>query len=158
MKHPDPSNFYGRLPLDGPTDLAATLDRISEAALFGLPLIHLPMPFDPTRPSAVRVFGKSMHVLALGWMIAVVWLWVAGVQQHMLREGGMPADYGLPLLAFGAVIGMVLEAAALPVTRWTGRAPNQTLERREWRHAFWWSLVPNAMLWATVYLMIASAY
>jgi hypothetical protein len=28
------------------------------------------------------------------------------------------------------------------------------LQRREWRIAFWWAAVPNAMLLLTVYVMI----
>jgi hypothetical protein len=36
----------------------------------------------------------------------------------------------------------------------TGRAPSPALERREWWHAVWWSLVPNALLLATVWVML----
>jgi hypothetical protein len=43
------------------------------------------------------------------------------------------------------------------MTRAAGPAPEAGLERREWHHAFWWALVPNAMLLGTVYLMIAAA-
>ena len=42
------------------------------------------------RTSAVRVFGKSMHTLAAGWILSVAWLWIAEIQQHLLREGVAP--------------------------------------------------------------------
>jgi hypothetical protein len=153
------SPLYGRLPVDGPRELAATLDDLAEAAFFGLPLIDLsPMRADPTRPSSVRVFGKSLHMLTAGWVVAVVWLWLAGLQQSALRDGAVPGDYGVRTLVLGAISAVLLEAFALWITNRTGRAPSRRLERREWHHAFWWSFFPNAMLWATVYLMILAAY
>jgi hypothetical protein len=156
---PEPPPMYGRLPWEPPRELAASLDRLTEAAFFGLPLIDLsPMSVDPTRPSAVRVFGKSLHVLAGGWLLAVVWLWLAGLQQALLRDGGVPQNYGLPLLLVGTAAGIVLATFGYMVTARTGRAPNRRLERREWHHAFWWSFFPNAMLWVTVYLMIGLSY
>jgi hypothetical protein len=154
----EPFRVYGKLSWDRPGELAAAIDRLSEAALFGLPLINLPMIFDPTRPSSVRVFGKSLHMLTAGWALSVVAIWFAGVQQSMLRDGVAPADYGLAVLLTGVVSSLLLEAFAFWVTRQTGRAPLATLQRREWHHAFWWSLFPNLMLWATAYLMISSAY
>ena len=51
---------------------------------------------------------------------------------------------------------IAIEAVALLMGRWTGRAPRPGLERREWRLAFWWSAVPNALLFLTVYVMIES--
>jgi hypothetical protein len=154
-----PRPVYGRLPIDGPRELAATLDQLAEAAFFGLPLIDLsPMRADPTRPSSVRVFGKSLHMLTLGWALAVLWLWAAGLQQSVLRDGGVPPDYGLRTLALGALSAGVMESLALWITNRIGRAPSRLLERREWHHAFWWSFFPNLMLWATVYLMIVASY
>ena len=40
------------------------------------------------------------------------------------------------------------------INRWAGPAPDSTMQRREWWHAFWWSVVPTALLLATVWVMI----
>jgi hypothetical protein len=155
----EPPPVYGRLPSQGPCELAATLDRLAEAAFFGLPLIDLsPMRVDHTRPSSVRVFAKSLHMLAGGWTLSVLWLWLAGLQQSLVRDGAIPGDFGAPILVFGLVAGAVLEAAALWATGRIGKAPTRMLERREWHHAFWWSFCPNVMLLATVYLMVLASY
>jgi hypothetical protein len=113
---------------------------------------------DPNKPSSVRVFGKSLHFLTAGWVGAVGWLWFAGLEQYVLRNGSAPADFGLSTLAMGVVSAIAIEAAAIGCVRWTGRAPHRWLERQEWHHAFWWSAVPNLLLLATVYLMIVAAY
>jgi len=111
----------------------------------------------PDFPSGVRVFAKSLHWLAAGWFVAVVWLWVAMLRQHMLRRGGMPPDYALASLIQGFVSAAALEMLALWCVRATGKAPNRPLERREWHHAFWWSAFPNLMLIGTAYLLILSS-
>ena len=105
-------------------------------------------------PSSVRVFGKSVHMIAWGWFASVWWLWLAGVRQHLRRQGTMPPDYGVSVLLGGAAVGVVIWAIAKWLTRATGPAPHPDLEWREWHHAFWWAAVPNAMLLGTVYLMI----
>lgn len=131
-----------------------------------LPFIPLTVPLaearrlfmtDFSQISSVRVFGKSLHWLAAGWTGSVVWLWIAGVRQHLLRQGAMPDDYGASMLVGGVLSAIVIEAMAITVVRWTGRAPRPGLERREWQHAFWWSLVPNLLLFATVYVMIVAS-
>lgn len=108
------------------------------------------------RPSSARVFGKSMHVIAAGWALSVWWLWLAGVRQHLRRQGVMPPDFGLPILLVGAVAALIIWAVAVGFVRWSGPAPHAAIERREWRHAFWWALFPNVMLLGTVYLMITA--
>jgi hypothetical protein len=108
-------------------------------------------------PSGVRVFAKSLHLLAAGWLLSVLWLWVATVQQSFARQGAMPEGYGIGTLVSGGVSALVIEAAARALVRWSGSAPGRHLERREWHHAFWWSLVPNLLLLGTAYLMILSA-
>ena len=35
-----------------------------------------------------------------------------------------------------------------------GPAPYRALERREWWHAFWWTLMPNLLLAVTVWVML----
>jgi hypothetical protein len=131
-----------------------------------LPFIPLTVPLaearrlfmtDFSEPSSVRVFGKSLHWLGAGWMTSIVWLWIAAVRQHLLRQGAMPEDFGASLLIGGILSAAAIEIMAITVVRWTGRAPRPGLERREWQYAFWWSLVPNALLLASVYVMIAAA-
>lgn len=108
------------------------------------------------RPSGVRIFAKSVHMMALGWLICVLWLWGAGIRQHVRRYETLPPDYGAAVLVSGVAAGVLLELVAFGMTTWTGRAPGAGLERREWYHAFWWALCPNAMLAATIYVMIAA--
>jgi len=105
-------------------------------------------------PSQVRVFGKSLHLLAAGWLVTVAWLWIAELRQHVRRHDLLPPDYALATLVTGALWAVVLEAIAWKVVRWTGRAHSTTLQRREWHHAFWWSFFPNVMLLYTAYLLI----
>jgi hypothetical protein len=40
------------------------------------------------------------------------------------------------------------------INRWAGPAPDVKMERREWWHAIWWSVVPTALMLATVWIMI----
>ena len=128
-----------------------------------LPFIPLTVPIAEARrlfmtdfsdPSSVRVFGKSLHWLAAGWLTAITWLWVAALRQSLMRRGMVPEDFGMPTFLSGLVSAVLIETAAILFVRWTGRAPRPGLERREWKHAFWWSVVPNALLLLTVYVMI----
>jgi hypothetical protein len=80
----------------------------------------------------------------------------ASVNQSLLRRGVMPDNYAVSIIIAGLVSTAAIEAVALLMGRWTGRAPRPGLERREWRLAFWWSAVPNALLFLTVYVMIES--
>lgn len=109
------------------------------------------------RPSAVRVFGKSMHTLSAGWVVSVAWLWLAEIQQHLLRQGIPPPYYAIWTIVSGLVPAALLAYAGLVMNRWSGQAPDAQLERREWWHAFWWSAVPNALLLITVWVMIQEA-
>jgi hypothetical protein len=112
---------------------------------------------DRIRTSAVRVFGKSMHTLSAGWMAAVAWLWIAEVQQQLLRHGAPPPQYGARTLLSGLIPASLLACAGLVCSRWAGAAPTQVVERREWWHAFWWSVIPNALLIGTVWVMLQEA-
>jgi hypothetical protein len=124
-----------------------------------MPLVHYPTPsIRRDRVSSVRVFGKSLHLLAAGWAASVAWLWVATVQEQLLRTGAMPGDFGLSLIELGLVSGLVLESVALCVVKLTGAAPLRILQREEWRHAFWWSLIPNVLLLTSAYLMAPTAF
>jgi len=120
--------------------------------------MHYPNPsIRRDRVSSVRVFGKSLHILAAGWAAAIALLWLAALRQWLQRNGVLPSDLGLSLVSVGMMSGLILEMIALYVVRLTGTAPLRVLQREEWRHAFWWSAVPNTLLFATVYLMIAPA-
>lgn len=136
---------------------------MADYASGSLPFIQLTVPIaearrlfmtDFSEPSSVRVFGKSLHWLAAGWMASIGWLWIAALNQAVLRRGAVPDDLGAATLIGGLVSAVAIETVAIMIVRWTGRAPRPGLERREWHHAFWWSAVPNLMLLATVYIMI----
>jgi hypothetical protein len=133
----------------------AVLDRAFLTA--SLPGLHQHVMIDPNAPSAVRVFAKSMHVLAVGWVAAVAWLWIASLQQHFLRHGFSPDNYGLDTVVSGLIPAAIIALSGVAITRWAGHAPNKFLQRREWWHAFWWSFVPNALLFITVWVMIQEA-
>lgn len=112
---------------------------------------------DPNAPSGVRVLGKSMHVLAAGWLISIGWLWLATLQQHISRQGSAPDRYAIETLAGGVFPAAIMWLVGIVIERWTGRAPHKWLQRREWVQAFWWSLVPNALLLFTVWVMLQEA-
>lgn len=106
------------------------------------------------RTSAVRVFGKSMHTLAAGWIISVAWLWIAEIQQHLLRQGVAPPGYALNTLVLGLIPAAFIALVGRTINRWAGSAPDDAMQRREWVHAFLWSVVPTGLLLATVWVMI----
>ena len=106
------------------------------------------------RTSAVRVFGKSMHTFAAGWIISVAWLWIAEIQQHLLREGVAPPGYALSTLFVGLIPAALIALVGKTINRWAGPAPDDGMQRREWWHAVLWSVVPTALLLVTVWVMI----
>ena len=106
------------------------------------------------RTSHLRIFAKSLHVLAAGWVLAVAWLWLAGLRQHVRRHDVLPEDLGMATLITGTVSAVLLEVLAILFVRWTGSATTPTVQRREWHHAFWWAAFPNLMLLYTVYILI----
>lgn len=110
------------------------------------------------RHSHVRIFAKSLHLLAVGWTLAVAWLWMAGLRQYVRRHDELPADYGMATLITGSVSAIVIELLALAFVRWAGAAATDAVQRREWHHAFWWAAFPNLLLLYTVYLLIYGTY
>jgi hypothetical protein len=110
------------------------------------------------RHSHVRIFAKSLHVLAAGWTLAVAWLWMAGLRQYVRRHDELPDDYGMATLVTGTVSAVVLELLAIAFVRWTGTAATDAVRRREWHHAFWWAAFPNLLLLYTAYLLIYGTY
>lgn len=121
-----------------------------------LPHLHERVILDPSAPSGVRVLGKSLYLIAAGWVISVAWLWVEAVQQHLRRNNVPPPDIAGGTIVGGIVPALLMAAAACAIARYAGRAPHATLERREWWHALWWSLLPNALLLGTVWLMTSA--
>ncbi len=119
-----------------------------------LPQLHDHVVIDPHAPSAVRVLGKSMYVLAAGWILSVAWLWIAALEQHILRHGTAPGYYALDTLLAGLVPVLVIASAGIGIDRWAGPAPDKWVNRREWVHAFWWSVFPNLLLFVTVWVMV----
>jgi hypothetical protein len=112
---------------------------------------------DPSAPSDIRIFGKSMYVLGVGWFGSVIWLWVAELRQYIYRHDQAPPYYSV-----GTVLSAILPALLIVffgkvIKFLAGKAPTEPLERREWWHAFWWCAVPNALLLITVWVMIQEA-
>jgi len=105
-------------------------------------------------PSAVRVFAKSLHILAATWFTSVAVLWGAEVRQDARLNPTAPVDYHLETILEGVLPAAVLEACALGVERWAVSASPVVDRRREWVYAFWWSVLPVVMLVETVYLTI----
>jgi hypothetical protein len=138
---------------DYPGDWLSFESALDAAFLRSLPNLHEHV-IDPNAPSGVRVFGKSMHVLAAGWLLSVGWLWIATVQQHIDRQGSAPDRYAIETLIGGVFPAAMIWLVGIVIERWAGRAPNKWLQRREWIHAFWWSAVPNALLLFTVWVML----
>jgi uncharacterized protein involved in response to NO len=95
-----------------------------------------------------------MHMLAAGWGLSVAWLWVAQVQQHVQRQGVAPDNYAIRTVVEGLFPALLIALLGIAINRWAGRAPNKWLQRHEWWHAFLWSVVPNALLFITVYVML----
>ena len=122
-----------------------------------LPHLHERAILDPSAPSSVRVLGKSMHAMAAGWTLAIGWLWVETLLQHFRRHDAPPPNYAIETV-FGAVVPAIAMALiGWGIARVAGRAPYPRLERKEWWHAFWWSVFPNLMLLATVWVLIQDA-
>jgi len=98
-----------------------------------------------------------MHTFSAGWVLAVAWLWIAGVQQHFQREGVPPPNYAITTVLSGLIPAVLIAGVGMMINRWAGPAPDESLQRREWWHAFWWSAVPNVLLLITVWVMIQEA-
>jgi hypothetical protein len=77
-----------------------------------------------SRPSAVRVFHKSLHFLSGGWLASVWWLWLAQVEQSLRRFGTAPEGYAAATLLVGMIPVILVEICAmlLGTTRSGGRS------------------------------------
>jgi hypothetical protein len=117
------------------------------------------------RPSGVRVLAKSLHLLAVCWLVCVCWLWVAQIQLHLRRFDALPEGYAVSTLIEGVIPAMAIEVMAIGLAKLISKVPGSADSmvpgpadsRREWGHAFWWTVVPNLLLLGTAYLMILEA-
>jgi hypothetical protein len=104
--------------------------------------------------SSVRVFAKSLHWLAAGWVIGIVWLCIAQIRHGWLLDPLTPTNFHIDTLIEGILPALVVEMTALLAAAWTGAAPTPAIEWREWEIAFVWSLLPNLLVLYTVHLMV----
>jgi hypothetical protein len=125
--------------------------------LSSLPHLHERVILDPSKPSGVRVFGRSMYMVAAGWTVAVGWLWLGSVQPHGWLFGAAAPVQGIVAAIVRLLPALVLVAAGWTVGHFSGRAKYRELNWREWRHACGWALVPNGMVLATVWMILNSA-
>src|SRR5262245_41813871 len=115
---------------DYPGDLLSFEAVLNRAFLTGsLPSFREQM-IDPNAPSAIRVLAKSMHVLAIGWIASIVWLWLATLQQHFYRHGLAPSGYAYDTVVSGLVPAVVIAISGVLISRWAGRAPNKYVRRK----------------------------
>jgi hypothetical protein len=102
--------------------------------------------------SSLRTFGKSLHWLAAGWLVGVVWLCYAQMRRGLLFDPVV--NYHLDTLIEGAAPALIIETFAFFSLALMGAAPTRTIGKREWVYAFVWSLFPNLMILYTVYMMV----
>ena len=103
----------------------------------------------PNRPSSIRVLAKSLHLLALGWLVSVLWLWVTQIQLNISRFGSPPEGYALGTLIEGVLPAAVVELMAIGMDTMIARLSGGGSARREWWYTFLWTIVPNALLFGT---------
>ena len=100
-----------------------------------------------THPSFVRVFAKSLHLLALGWVFCVACLWIT------LKENVGWNAIDARTVVFALAPLLFVEALAW----WTNAWPARRVRREgEWTHAFLWSVVPFALLFGSFFLILNS--
>ena len=112
------------------------------------------------RPSSIRVLAKSLHLLAVCWLVCVCWLWVAQIRLQFRRFDAPPEGYAVSTLIEGAVPMAAIEGMAVALASFISTVsvvPGPADSGREWLHAFWWTIVPNLLLLGTAYLMILEA-
>jgi hypothetical protein len=102
--------------------------------------------------SSVRIFLKSLHWMALGWAVAVVWLWYAQIQHDLLFSPVI--NHHTETLIAGGIPAAVIEACAFLGMAMAGRAPSRALEMREWAYSFVWASFPNLLVLYTVLLIV----
>ena len=109
------------------------------------------------RPSGLRVLAKSLHLLALGWLLSVLWLWASQIQLNISRFGVAPEGYALGTLIEGVLPATLVELMAIGMDSMIGRVAGRGDPRREWWYAIVWTAGPIVLLFGTVYLIIREA-
>ncbi|MDR1989879.1 MAG: hypothetical protein LBQ09_06565 [Acidobacteriaceae bacterium] len=109
------------------------------------------------RTSHIRVFGKSMFTLSAGWLVSVTWLWYSEFHLYLFRHGTPPPGYDVGTVLGGIPPALLLALGGWIIRRLAGPASSSSIESREWWYAFLWSVIPNALLVATVWVMIQEA-
>lgn len=104
-------------------------------------------------PSSVRVFAKSLHILAVTWAISVAVIWVVQIRHDQRLAPDRPLDIHLETILECLIPALALELSAVGIERWAG-PPRGDDSSREWVHALFWSVLPIVMLLETVYLLI----
>jgi uncharacterized membrane protein len=102
--------------------------------------------------SSVRIFAKSLHWLALGWAVGVVWLCYSQIRHGLLFDPVV--DYHVDTLIAGGIPALLIEVCAFFSIAIIGGAPTRDVEWREWFYSFLWALFPIVMVLYTVYLMV----
>lgn len=104
-------------------------------------------------PSAVRVFGKSLRLIAIGWIVCIVGLVAEQLRLAQRRE--VTADVGIEMFLMLVVPALLLEWGSAAVAKFGGSTSDPLHSRREWIHACWWALFPVALLFFTLYIMVS---
>ena len=96
---------------------------------YGLP--ELPYGMTDDRPSGLRVLAKSLHLLALGWLATVAWLWIAQIQLNIERFSMPPEGYAVRTLVEGVIPALLVEMMAF----WMASAHRPRARGRATTHA-----------------------
>jgi hypothetical protein len=92
----------------------------------------------------VRVFAKSLHLIAAAWIATLAFLWIA--IEHNQADG-------LGMLVRTAIPALAIETLALSVDHWTKAVGNfARSHQHEWEHALAWAIVPIILLIGTAFL------
>jgi hypothetical protein len=101
----------------------------------------------------VGVFVKSLHLIAVSWLLTVLFLWVA-------LEPAERNAFDMVLHAF--IPAVLVETTAWGIDRWIGSWSRHAYARvqargraREWRRAVSWTAVPVVLLVTAAVLTVA---
>ena len=120
--------------------------RFDDDDFLDIPRTYTSSYVAATHPSFVRVFAKSLHLLAIGWVLCVAYLWVS------LEQAVGPNAIDVRTVVFAAAPLCFVEALAW----WTNASPARSRRGGEWGHAFLWSIVPFLMLFGACFLILNS--
>ena len=104
-------------------------------------------------PSSIRVFGKSLRLIAVGWILCIAAL--VAEQLRVAYRRDVSADVGFEMFLMLVIPALVLEWGSAAIAKLGGASPDPLHHRREWIHAMWWALFPIVMLFFTLYIMVS---